>query len=127
MSIFMVNQLQHVENSLGKMYASIIMAFSMVLLEVGMHDHQYGTMSWTYIIPTVLTIALFVYLYRTQKGVTDRQYLQGMIEHHSMALLPSQEILEKSNNYDVTKLAKNIIQTQKDEIAEMQRLLNNHK
>ena len=45
-----------------------------------------------------------------------------MIEHHSMALLTSEEILKKTDNYDVAKLAKNIIQTQKDEIRVMETL-----
>jgi uncharacterized protein (DUF305 family) len=36
-----------------------------------------------------------------------------------MSLLTSNKILEKSNNYEVVALAKNIIQTQKDEIVKM--------
>ena len=47
-----------------------------------------------------------------------------MVEHHSMALLTSQEILKKTDNYDIAKLAKNIIQTQSDELVVMKRLLN---
>jgi len=46
-----------------------------------------------------------------------------MIEHHSMGILTSEEILKKTDNYDVAKLAKNIIQTQKDEIVTMKTLL----
>ena len=46
-----------------------------------------------------------------------------MIEHHSMALLTSEEILKKTDNYDIAKLAKNIIQTQSDEINTMKNLL----
>jgi uncharacterized protein (DUF305 family) len=41
-----------------------------------------------------------------------------------MALLMSDEILKKTDNYDVTKLAKNIIQTQNDEIKTMTHLIN---
>ena len=47
-----------------------------------------------------------------------------MIEHHSMALLTSEEILKKTDNYNVAKLAKNIIQTQQDEIRVMRELIN---
>ena len=47
-----------------------------------------------------------------------------MIEHHSMALLTSNEILKKTNNYNVSKLAKNIIQKQEDEIRDMKEILN---
>jgi uncharacterized protein (DUF305 family) len=46
-----------------------------------------------------------------------------MIEHHSMALFTSEEILKKTNDYNIAKLAKNIIQTQTDEIREMRELL----
>ena len=46
-----------------------------------------------------------------------------MIEHHSMALFTSQEILKKTNDYNIAKLAKNIIQTQTDEIRDMRELL----
>jgi uncharacterized protein (DUF305 family) len=57
-------------------------------------------------------IGIFTYLYRKQTYINDKQYLEGMIEHHSMALFTSQEILKKTDNYDVAKLAKNIIQNQ---------------
>ena len=46
-----------------------------------------------------------------------------MIEHHSMALLTSNKILEKTDDYNVSKLAKNIIQKQEDEIRDMTRVL----
>ena len=47
-----------------------------------------------------------------------------MIEHHSMALLTSKEILKKTNDYNIAKLAKNIIETQETEIKVMNSLLN---
>jgi len=40
-----------------------------------------------------------------------------------MALLTSEEILKKTNDYNIAKLAKNIIQTQTDEIRDMRKLL----
>jgi uncharacterized protein (DUF305 family) len=47
-----------------------------------------------------------------------------MIEHHSMALLTSKEILKKTDDYNVAKLAKNIIQTQENELKVMRDLVN---
>ena len=88
-----------------------------------MHDHQYMVFSLnTYVILAALVV-LFVYLYRNQVAINDKQYLEEMIEHHSMALLTSQEILKKTDDYNVSKLAKNIIQTQEDEIKIMHDLL----
>jgi uncharacterized protein (DUF305 family) len=46
-----------------------------------------------------------------------------MIEHHSMAILTSEEILKKTDNYNIAKIAKNIIQKQKDELREMKELV----
>jgi uncharacterized protein (DUF305 family) len=40
-----------------------------------------------------------------------------------MALQTSEEILEKTDDYNIAKLAKNIIQTQTDELREMEDLL----
>ena len=58
-----------------------------------------------------------------QLGINDKEYLKEMIEHHSMALLTSEEIETKSSNYKVKKLAKNIINNQTNEIEYMRKLL----
>ena len=123
MSPIMVINRADITNHLGKVYLSMTMALSMIFLEVMMHDHQYNVLSLnTYVILAALFV-LFVYLYRNQVAVNDKQYLEGMIEHHSMALLTSQEILKKTDDYNVSKLAKNIIQTQEDEIKIIRELL----
>ena len=120
----MVNNSLYITNNIGKAYMSVIMALFMVLLEVMMHDHQYHVLSLNLYAFIIAGLALFVYLYRKQVYINDKQYLEGMIEHHSMGLLTSEEILKKSDNYNVVKIAKNIIQTQQDEIKIMRELLN---
>ena len=127
MSSIMANKMENITNSLGKAYLSIIMGLYMVLLEIMMHDHQYMVFSMKYYIIIGCLLGLFIYLYRTQKYITDKEYLKEMIEHHSMALLTSNKILEKTDNYNVSKLAKNIIQKQEDEIRDMKGILNNVK
>ena len=119
----MVDSIYNITNNLGKAYMAVCMAISMVLLEVMMHDHQYSVLSLNLYAIFGASLALFIYLYRKQVAINDKQYLEGMVEHHSMALLTSEEILKKTDNYDVAKLAKNIIQTQKDEIREMKEIL----
>ena len=123
MSPIVVNKYIYVTNNIGKAYLATIMALFMVLLEVMMHDHSYHVFSLNWYIGLLLLIAIFIYLYRKQVAINDKQYLEGMIEHHSMALLTSEEILKKTDSYDVAKLAKNIIQTQTDEIEVMKKLL----
>jgi len=123
MSPIMVSNRIDITNNIGKAYIATIMGLFMVLLEVMMHDHQYHVFSTNFYIILAALLALFVYLYRKQVAINDTQYLEGMIEHHSMALLTSEEILKKTDNYDVAKLAKNIIQQQEDEIREMRELV----
>ena len=119
----MVSSSSDITNNIGKAYLAAIMGFSMVLIEIGMHDMQYGSFSTTKYGFLLAFLALFVYLYRNQIAIKDKEYVKGMIEHHSMAVFMSEEILKKTDNYHVAKLAKNIIQNQKDEIREMKELI----
>lgn len=124
MSIIMLNNSTFFTNNLGKVYLSVIMGLFMVLLDIIMHDHRYGVFSVNYYIIFISLLGLFVYLYRKQIAINDKQYIDGMIEHHSMALLTSEEILKKTDNYHVAKLAKNIISQQSDELLVMKELSN---
>jgi uncharacterized membrane protein YczE len=123
MPAFMIENFTAFTNNIGKIYVSVLMGLFMILLEVMMHDHQYNVVSKNIYLIIAFFIALFIYLYRKQVAINDTQYLEGMIEHHSMALLTSKQIVEKTNNYDVSKLSKNIIQTQQDEINEMREII----
>ena len=119
----MINKTSYITNNIGKAYLATIMGLFMVLIEFIMHDHQYHVLSFNWYAILFSLLAIFTYLYRKQIGIDDKQYLEGMIEHHSMALFQSEEILKKTDSYDVAKLAKNIIQTQKDELTFMTDLL----
>jgi len=119
----MVNKLTYITNNIGKAYLATIMGLFMVLFEVMMHDQQYQVISVNWYAILFALLAAFTYLYRNQIAINDKQYLAGMIEHHSMALFQSEEILKKTDDYNVAKLAKNIIQTQTDELKFMTDLL----
>lgn len=121
----MVNNSAYITNNIGKAYMASIMGLLMVFLEVMMHDHHYHVLSINLYVILMAGLALFVYLYRKQIAINDRQYLEGMIEHHSMGIFTSEEILKKTDDYNVSKLAKNILQTQHDEIRMMSEILNN--
>lgn len=123
MSPIMVNQYSDITNNIGKVYSATIMGLFMIILDIMLHDHQYHVFSLHMYLIFGALLAVIIYLYRKQVAIKDDEYLKGMIEHHSMALLTSEEILKKTDNYDVAKLAKNIIQTQKDEIRTMKELL----
>jgi len=119
----MVNKIAYITNNIGKAYLATIMGLFMVLIEVIMHDHQYHVLSLNWYALIFALLGMVTYLYRKQIAINDKQYLEGMIEHHSMAVFQSEEILKKTDNYNVAKLAKNIIQTQNDELLFMTDLL----
>ena len=124
MSILMTNKSLNIRASLGKFYMSCVMAFSMGILEVAMYDFHMGSISIFYYLFLGLIIGIFIYLYRYQVYIYDKEYLSEMIEHHSMALLTSDEILQKTQSERVKRLAENIISTQQAEIEYMNKLLN---
>jgi Ca2+/Na+ antiporter len=124
MSGIMTNSYKNITFSLGKFYMSVIMALLMGLLEVLMYDNHMNTLSVYYYLSLFFVLVTFIYLYRNQVFIEDKDYLNEMIEHHSMALLTSEEILQKTNSERVKKLAENIISTQEKEIEYMKQLIN---
>ena len=127
MSFIMTNSFTNITFSVGKFYMSCIMALIMGLLEIGMHDYfMYNRffVSSPYYLSLTFSLVVFLYLYRNQMYINDKDYLSEMIEHHSMALLTSEQILEKTQSEKVRKLATNIVETQQAEINYMKQLVN---
>ena len=122
MSYIMTNSPTNIRATTGKFYISTIMALLMGLLEVGMYDYHMSSISVSYYLSLGFVLIIFLHLYRTQTYIYDKDYLNEMIEHHSMALLTSEEILQKTNSERVKRLAENIISTQQAEIKYMTQL-----
>ena len=64
---------------------------------------------------TIITL----FLSYNQVLINEKDYLRGMIEHHQMAILMSEKVLEKNPSKFTKELANNIIKGQKNEIDEM--------
>lgn len=119
MSYIMADRIENINHSTGKIYMCTIMGLFMAVF-----DNLLGSMfnAQHFAIVTCL-LFLFIYLYKIQFGVDDKNYLREMIEHHSMALLTSKHIIEKTKNPAVNNLATKILVTQEKEIADMRYLL----
>jgi hypothetical protein len=104
--------------SLNQMYMAVFMGATMVLLEGLMHPMP----SWAWF-GTAAIIGFCAIATRRQWFIHENQYLRDMIPHHSMAILTSQAILDKTQKPHVRELATSILQTQKDEIARMKNIL----
>lgn len=122
MGFIMTNSPKNITFSVGKFYMSCIMALLMGLIEVGMYDFHMQHLSVPYYLSLGFCLTIFIYLYRNQMYINDKEYLDEMIEHHSMALLTSGEILQKTQSERVRKLAENIMTTQEAEIKYMKQL-----
>ena len=62
-----------------------------------------------------------IWCIRNQFLVTTEQYTLGMIPHHSMAILMSKRLLERSPRPPIKEFVSNIITTQEKEIEYMKR------
>ncbi len=69
----------------------------------------------------ILLIALSIVLVRSQVTVNDIDYMEGMIPHHSIAILTSSK--SKIEDVRVRELADKIIKAQRREIKEMEWLI----
>ena len=125
MSLIMTNTPSNITFSVGKFYISVLMSILMGLVEVSMFDYHMKTLHITYYLSLFIGFTIFLYLYKSQVWIEDDEYLKEMIEHHSMALLTSEEILQKTKSERVKKLADNIVSTQTAEIDYMKRIIVN--
>ena len=73
----------------------------------------------------VLLIAGGIWLVRSQVTVTGVDYMEGMIPHHSIAILTSER--SQIKDIRVREIADEIIKAQRREIMEMQWLINDIK
>jgi|TARA_B110000285_G_C15046517_1_gene574601 hypothetical protein len=104
-------------------YGGLLMASNMIWAHEVVHYLSMGHINIVVLcIGIVLSISISVVL-RQQLLVDDNQWLRRMIPHHSTALTTSHIIYKKTNNPEIKKLAKEIIETQEKEIRLMKSML----
>lgn len=106
----------HIRFHINDVYMATLMAGWMLILEALI-------MHGTNILAGIVLVVLSIYAIRNQLYVDDKQYLKGMIPHHSMAILQSDAILKKTNDPRIKKLATDIISAQTREISEINNIL----
>lgn len=119
MNIWCVS-LKHIRLHLNDLYMAFLMTGWMMLLSYLYYDIK----NYKMILIFLFIICVSIYMIRKQIFINNRQYINGMIPHHSMAILMSNEIKKKSNDDDIIKLASNIIDNQHKEIGYMEKLQN---
>ena len=76
---------------------------------------------------TIVLIGIFlvicnIWCIRSQFMISTKQYILGMIPHHSMAVLMSKKLIQ-NNSPSIKDFVSNIISTQEREIAYMKHIL----
>lgn len=110
--------------NLPKLYLALFIGLVAVLIDSIMHDLRYSVFSYNAYLLLGIMIFIITYLYTTHKFVSDEDFLREMIEHQSSSIIMSKHMLDKTDNYHIIKLAKNIIQYQADKINNMNELLD---
>lgn len=116
-------EFSHIFFSETRLYMTILSTCVMALVMLGFMLHMLKNRLMNIIIVSVsvlVFITSFVFM-RYQTTIDDVDYMEGMIPHHSIAILTSERA--KINDPRVRELADEIIEAQKKEIAEMKKLI----
>ena len=107
-----------------RLFMTLVMAGSMIIIMLLFMLNMYKKRSANIAVISlgILLIAGGIGLVRSQITVTGVDYMEGMIPHHSIAILTSERAQIK--DIRVRKLADEIIKAQRREIMEMQWLIN---
>src|SRR4051812_45912710 len=113
----------HVWFSQTRAWMAVVMGAAMAVVMLGFMHGMYPNRSANLAIVggSILALAGALWLVRSQATVSDVEYMEAMIPHHSIAVLTS----ERAHIRDprVRKLADGIIEAQVREIGEMERLI----
>ncbi len=103
---------------------TFIMGGAMLIIMLGFMLNMYKNkmMNGAIFMAGILLILASVWLVRSQVTVSDADYMEGMIPHHSIAVLTSERAMIEDMR--VRKLADEIIEAQRREIKEMEWLIN---
>lgn len=119
--------INHAWFSETRLFMTMIMGGAMIIIMLAFMLNMYKNKNANISILAggLLLIIASVWLVRSQTTVTGSDYMEGMIPHHSIAILTS----ERANIQDkrVQKLAKEIIEAQLREIKEMEWLIEDIK
>lgn len=116
-------QVSHVWFSQTRLFMTFIMAGSMALVMLFFMRDMYKNKkaNLTIVVGSIALMGLGLWLVRSQETVGDIAWIKAMIPHHSIAILTSKRA--DISDPRVRKLADRIIEAQRQEIKEMEFLI----
>ena len=119
----MIDSFSHFVVNINRIYMALIMAAPMVIVMLLVMRSMFKNERLNKILLgtfALLTLLIFL-LIRTQSAVGDAQFLRSMIPHHSGAILMCEQ--SAITDQEIIDLCGEIVQTQKEEIAQMEAIL----
>lgn len=114
---------EHVMLSTTRTYMTLLMiapmAVSMMFFMWGMYENK--KVNYFIIASAVVLFIATLTMLRNQTLIADVQWMKAMIPHHSSAIMVSQKA--HLQDPEAQKLAQDIIEAQKKEIAQMQAMI----
>lgn len=116
-------QLDHVTFSETRTYMAIVMGATMAVVMLAFMLDMYSKkgVNMAILVGSIVVFSGALWLVRSQQTVDDVSYMKAMIPHHSIAILTSERA--QISDPRVRELADTIIETQREEIAEMKALI----
>jgi Domain of unknown function (DUF305) len=116
-------QLDHVRFSETRTYMAFIMGAAMAIIMLSFMLHMYTNrrVNIGIFAASAVVFAVALWLVRSQATVGQVSYMKAMIPHHSIAIMTSERATISDPR--VRKLADQIIESQRREIAEMKALI----
>lgn len=116
--------LGHAWFSETRVFMALIMGAAMmvIMLSYMLHMYKSRTVNIAIYISALVLFGISLWLVRSQITVSDVDYMEGMIPHHSIAILTSERA--QIQDIRVRELADEIIEAQRREIREMEWLIS---
>ena len=114
---------EHVFFSETRVYMAVLMGATMAIVMLAYMLRMYGNtpLNIAIIASALVVFALSLWLVRSQHTISGPSYMRAMIPHHSIAIMTSERA--RIEDPRVRKLADEIIEAQRREIAEMRYLI----
>jgi len=115
--------LDHIFFSETRAYMALVMGAAMAVVMLGFMLKMYNNRKANIgiIVGSAVVFAASLWLVRSQATAEDVSWMKAMIPHHSIAILTSERA--RISDPRIRKLADDIIETQRKEIAEMKALI----
>jgi hypothetical protein len=115
--------LDHAWFSETRLFMALIMGAAMmvIMLSYMLHMYKSRTINAVIYVGAIILFGASLWLVRSQVTVSDVDYMEGMIPHHSIAILTSDRA--QIEDMRVRELADEIIEAQRREISEMEWLI----